>query len=288
MAKAGKIKTMTIAGSLPGSFIFSQSSLQDFVDCPRRFQLRYLEQMSWPAVETEPLLENEKRQQNGRSFHLLVQQHLLGLGVEQLASQAASPDLASWWKNFLAAGPELVGWKLYPEKALAAPLGENRLMAKYDLIAFHPDGRATIYDWKTYHRRPRNEAMAARQQTRVYRSLLVQAGAGLQPPAGPAESGNLDPGKIEMIYWYADYPTEPARFPYRKSQFHRDWEGLTSLVQEIRTHRFFAMTEDDQKCAFCSYRSYCNRGSQAGQDELLESELEPSEINLEQIQEIAF
>lgn len=28
--------------NLPGSFHFTQSSLQDYLDCPRRFQLRYV------------------------------------------------------------------------------------------------------------------------------------------------------------------------------------------------------------------------------------------------------
>ena len=52
-----------LKSELPGSFIFSQSSLQYYFDCPRRFQLRYIEHLAWPAVETEPVLENERRQQ---------------------------------------------------------------------------------------------------------------------------------------------------------------------------------------------------------------------------------
>jgi len=37
--------------SLPTGFRFSQASLQDYVDCPQRFQLRYLAALQWPAVE---------------------------------------------------------------------------------------------------------------------------------------------------------------------------------------------------------------------------------------------
>ena len=65
--------------SLPDRFTFSQSSLQDYTDCPRRFQLRYIEQLKWPAVESEPVLDNERRQQEGQLFHRLVQQHRIGL-----------------------------------------------------------------------------------------------------------------------------------------------------------------------------------------------------------------
>jgi hypothetical protein len=53
-----------------------QSSLQGYVDCPRRFDLRYVQRLSYPAMESEPALENEKHQQEGEYFHRLAQQHL--------------------------------------------------------------------------------------------------------------------------------------------------------------------------------------------------------------------
>ena len=40
-------------------FRFSQGSLQDYVDCQRRFQLRYVVNQSWPDVQAEPLMELE-------------------------------------------------------------------------------------------------------------------------------------------------------------------------------------------------------------------------------------
>ena len=40
--------------NLPDDFHFSQGSLQDYVDCQRRFQLRYLMKLAWPAVDAEP------------------------------------------------------------------------------------------------------------------------------------------------------------------------------------------------------------------------------------------
>jgi len=275
-----------ISPSLPSGFTFSQSSLQDYSDCPRRFQLRYIEQLLWPAVETEPVLENERRQQEGQHFHRMVQQHLIGLPAETLARLANSPTLSRWWGNYLNA-IDLRGLKelggLHTELTLVAPVGTYRLLAKYDLVAVKPGEQAFIYDWKTYHKRPRDEWMAARLQTRVYRAILVQAGAYLN-------GGNpFHPEQIEMIYWYADYPSEPARFPYNAALYTRDWETLTSLINEIGNHRHFPLTEDEKKCAYCPYRSYCNRGGKAGTlDEMAETELTGNDINFEQIAEIEF
>jgi hypothetical protein len=91
--------------TLPSPFTFSQSSLQDYFDCPRRFQLRYTDQLRWPAVEAEPALENERRQQQGQFFHRLAQQFLLSLPADRLSRLASSPDLARWWENFQGSFP---------------------------------------------------------------------------------------------------------------------------------------------------------------------------------------
>ena len=78
----------------------SQSSLQDYMDCTKRFQLRYLERLSYPAIESEPALENEKHQQEGEYFHRLVQQYLIGIPSEQIAKLANTVNLQRWWENF--------------------------------------------------------------------------------------------------------------------------------------------------------------------------------------------
>ena len=264
----------------------SQSSLQDYVDCARRFQLRYLDRLSYPAVEAEPALENEKHQQEGEYFHRLVQQHLIGIPLEQVTKLANTANLQRWWENFqLFSQSSLTGLtRQLPEITLSAPLGNYRLLAKYDLIAIK-NGKAIIYDWKTYRKRPRNEWLAARLQTRVYRALLVNAGAHLN------NGQPFEPEQIEMIYWFADFPNEPALFEYTSAQYKRDWDTLTKLADEIASAPSYPLTDDRQKCAYCSYRSYCERGIRAGEMDQAETEMEAEDlfdVNFEQIGEIAF
>jgi hypothetical protein len=270
----------------------SQSSLQDYIDCAQRFKLRYLDRLSYPALETEPTLENEKHQQEGEYFHRLVQQHLIGIPAEQIAKFANTMNLQRWWENFQNS-KDLAGLheassngirRLYPEATLSAPLGKYRLLAKYDLIAVQ-DGKAIIYDWKTYRKRPRNEWLAARMQTRVYRALLVTAGAHLN------NGKPFEPEQIEMIYWFADFPDDSARFSYTSAQFKRDWDLLVKLSEEVASASSYPLTEDRQKCLYCTYRSYCERGIRAGDLDQAEAEMESEElfdVNFEQIGEIAF
>ncbi len=77
--------------------------------------------------------------------------------------------------------------------------------------------------------------MAARMQTRVYRSLLVQAGGHL--------NGNspIAPEQVEMIYWYADFPSDPARFPCQSRPIQRDWDAITGMIHEISRNRLFSV-----------------------------------------------
>ena len=272
---------------LPPTFAFSQSSLQDYADCPRRFQLRYLDKLVYPAAETEPALENEKHLQEGQYFHRLAQQYLLGIPADKLAKLANTPNLQRWWENFLSFGQAsltgVVG--LHPEVTLSAPLGDFRLVAKYDLIAVTEDEQIIIYDWKTYRKRPRNEWLSARWQTRVYRSLLVAAGSqfnGGKP---------IIPERCEMVYWFSNFPDEPAHLPYSEVQYKRDWDTLTQLTEEIQSASGFPKTDDHQRCAYCPYRSYCDRGVQAGDPEVLEAEMEAEslfDVDFEQIGEIEF
>src|SRR6266498_4320181 len=266
--------------------ILSQSSLQDYVDCARRFKLRYLDRLSYPAVESEPTLENERHQQEGEYFHRLVQQNLIGIPSEHISRLANTANLQKWWENFQLFSQTNLANQVnrLPEVTLSAPLGKYRLLAKYDLIAVEND-KALIYDWKTYRKRPRNEWLSARMQTRVYRSLLVNAGAHIN------NGKPFEPEQIEMIYWFADFPDDPARFVYTSAQFKRDWDMLVKLSDEIASASSYPLTEDRQKCLYCTYRSYCERGIRAGDMDQAEAEMEAEElfdVNFEQIGEIAF
>jgi CRISPR/Cas system-associated exonuclease Cas4 (RecB family) len=271
---------------LPPSFSFNQSSLQDYFDCPRRFQLRHIEQLAWPAVETEPVLENERRQQKGQLFHRMIQQHLVGLPIEKLTRIASTPDLSRWWNNYIVQDFNIGGYTQYPELSITAPIGVHRLLAKMDLVAVSSGQKILIFDWKTTQKRPRNEWMAARMQTRIYRSLLVQAGAWLNCGA------SVQPEQVEMIYWYADFPSEPAYFPYNLAQYQRDWKAITSMIDTIDHQQVFPLTEDEKKCAYCSFRSYCTRGHKAGTIAAYDEESEAASmefnLNYEQIAEIEF
>lgn len=278
---------------LPEHFQFSQGSLQDYVDCPRRFQLKYMLRLAWPAVQSEPAMENERFMQQGSRFHRLVQQHLLGVPGDRLQRLIHDVELNGWWNSYLEhAWNEPPVEPPLPEVSLYAPLGSYRLVAKYDALAFiESEGgkRVMIVDWKTSRKRLRRSWLAERMQTRVYPYLLVQAGAHL--------NGGIPirPEQVEMVYWFAAFPNEPERFHYSEGQYAMDQVYLLSLVAEIETlgEAQFPMGEPGSDCRYCTYRSLCDRGLQAGERPGEEGDVEGSEdldfdIDFDNIPEMRF
>ncbi len=273
--------------NLLGDFTFSQSSLQDDVDCPRRFELRYLKRVRYPAPETQDMLEFEQLMQHGADFHRLIHQYILGIPAELLTPFADEAPLNLWWRHFLADGlRDVPDEKRLPEMTLIAPLGDYRLLAKYDLLAITPGERAVIMDWKTSRNLPKREWLAAKLQTHVYRYVLALAGDELNDGAA------IPPDAIEMRYWYAEH-NRVISFPYSEAQFAEDERYLLSLIAEIEERDIFPLTTDDRRCRFCTYRTLCGRGNEAGLLDEYETDFEITladdfDIDLDQIAEIEF
>lgn len=277
--------------NLPSEFQFHQGNLQDFVDCRRRFYLRYVRRLAWPALQSEPALENEERMQRGARFHRLAHQRLLELPEERLVEMIIDPELKSWWQHFT----RFLHSELFncfatrvAEVSLSTPLvAGHRLVAKLDLVAAAEDGRMVIYDWKTNRLRPRSEWLMKRLQTRLYPYVLVRAAS---PQFSPT---TIDADRVTMVYWFAAHPTLPERIPYSAVQYQSDEAYLNELVETILhlDENEFDLAEDELQCRFCNYRSLCDRGVHAGSEaEFAEWETESLDFDLDfsQLSEIEY
>ncbi|MFN8444597.1 MAG: PD-(D/E)XK nuclease family protein [Caldilineaceae bacterium] len=298
---------------LPVGFAFSQSSLQAYEDCPRRFWLTYVQQLPWPALEASPIQEHERLMRLGEAFHRLVERSEIGMEGELLAANLERP-LADWFNAYLRQRPrDLPTEYLEVEKvvSIADPSRTSfgmrnaasdsyppvRLAAKYDLIAAESNGRVVIIDWKTARRRTDPATLRRRVQSWVYPFVLVEASDKL--PFGP-----LRPEQVEMRYWFTAAPSQPVVFRYDAAQHEENRQKLTYLLQKILAGTSEAEfpripdTEQNRKrfCDFCIYRSRCNRGVFAGDlEELMDDEqfyavdLEKAlEFTLQDVGELAF
>ncbi len=274
---------------LPANFTFNQNNLQDFVDCPRRFELRHLLRQPWPAIQSEPAQENELRILRGQRFHQMVHQHQLGLPADKIGPQAAGDELLQdWWGNYLASPPTPLPEQRYPEFSLRCNAGGHPFLAKFDLLCIEPGQKVLIVDWKTGIKKAPRSRLRQRIQTRLYPWMAVKAAQHLNG------GSPVQPEQVEMIYWFTAEPLYPEIFSYSAKQYSQDGQELARLAAEVEHDLAsgFPLTSDEHKCMFCNYRSLCERGERAGTDisdeELSDTGLTELDLDFDQIAEIEF
>ncbi len=252
---------------------YSQHSLQDYIECPLRYKLRYLDEMAWPAARTDDQLQNEHHTQQGVEFHRLVQQFIVGIPVDILQASIRDPLVLEWWQAFMSARQafpvsidEQAGRIRMAEHTITGQLAGQHLVAKVDLLVVQPGEKIWIFDWKTGNKPLRYSHLLDRIQTRVYMYMSVEAGTRWN-------NGQPFPAdQVEMIYWQAADPHELIRIPYSTERFQQDQDQLTRLIETIEgePEDGFFRTAEERNCRFCNYRSFCERGFIPGSQEEFE------------------
>ena len=235
-------------------FRFSQSSLSAFDACRRRFWLRYLRRLEWPAALT--ITDQwEEAIRRGKTFHQWAQQEALGLDLEETVDHCGDELLQRWWRNYREQPPAGVprGTPL-AEVQLTAPLGDCWLLARFDRVVIGEDGQAVIFDWKTGLKRPEQRIHAASWQTLVYRYVLAEAGQVLNGGVPIA------PERISLVYWHAQYPEELQPIGYSREEHQKARETLTEGISRIAVlegEAAFPKTGDQEECRRCLFRTFC-------------------------------
>ena len=254
---------------LPEHFTFTQQNLQDYLDCPYRFYLKEIRKLEWPAIESEPVREQEALMQLGTRFHLMCQQYFSGVPLTVLEKQTEEPLLAEWWQNFLSLNLDAVSMNRTVEKLVSIPFEGFRLAAKFDLVLRSTEDEVTIYDWKTSQHQPKRQSLLERMQSKVYPFMTLQTGLL------KVTSSEI----LHMVYWYPAFPRSPIEFQYSTSQYEEDRDTLEALVKKITrsSENDFTMTEKEKICTYCRFRSHCARGISAGNKQ---GEFEPDELEV--------
>jgi hypothetical protein len=228
----------------------SRSKLAAFSDCRRRFQLRYLQQLPWPAPPASK--RDDEARDLGERFHQLLHRHFLGLPLDE--DLAGDKTLRRWWAAFQEQGPVLAQGRHYPEFTLTVPAGKYLLTGRYDLLIVSGQG-AHIYDWKTEARPRSEEQLRDALQTRLYLALLVAGSEAL--------GQTLSPGQVTMSYWYANAPRASLTIPYDETWHATNWADLQRTIDEITTlestNSEWPLTGDISCCARCRYQVCCGR-----------------------------
>lgn len=238
--------------------LLSRQRLQTFLICRRRFELRYLRRLPWPAAPVDE--EAAASLARGQQFHELVQRHFLGLPADPALIEDAA--LRRWQRLFQSSGPPLPPGQRLVETSLTAPVGGHLLTGRFDLVVIgeNEDGRpfAHVFDWKTGA--PPHEAALRRDwQTRLYLALLAEGGAALWAGGRPTR---LAPEDVSLTYWFVQQPHAPLTIGYSAAAHENNWEEITAVVAEIEAalaRGEWPLTDDTAHCRVCAYQAFCGR-----------------------------
>jgi hypothetical protein len=270
-------------------FIFSANNLQDYLDCPRRFELKYLLKQNWPAVTSQPVLEMENKILQGNRFHLIAHQYLSGIAGEILRNSVEDPELGIWFDHFRDYIDQYLNFEFFSEFSVIMSFDGFRLMAVFDFISMNNTNKIRICDWKTTSRVPKREIYLQHIQSIMYPFLAFETHTKIFP-----QTLQLKHQGLSMEYWFPGFPENIITWEYSSAIHANSRELLSNLIAEISQKKLgnFEKTSNDKLCAFCQYRSLCERGIQAGLSKDDENELESKwasdDLDFDQVEEIAF
>jgi len=271
------------------SLHLNQSNLQDFLECPRRFELSVLQDKSWPAATTRPLSAIEQSIYQGNRFHQICQQYFTGIPPSLIRKSVNDPVLLEMWDEFVPYANTFKDYQLYFEKMLHIPFMNHRLIAKFDLIVRLPE-KYLIIDWKTSPKKPPLPILRERVQTYLYPYIFSIAGTEM------FNVEIIEPNSIDLCYWYPLSSEPEVVFSYSFEDHQEVQIKLEHIIKQIEisfaSKTDFPLTSEINKCQYCSYRSLCDRGSEPGDFEsfsdLDEIDSNDFQIDIEQVSELEF
>lgn len=239
----------------------SAMSVQDYLDCRRRFQLYALDIQSWPGMPVGLSQERERRRQQAIEFHRLLERYYLGMDSELLLQMVSDIVARFWWQRYLALIPvdrddvELV----FPEKWMQVWLEGFLLKARLDLLVVGRDGSVVVFDWKTTKQKPEFSDYLSRVQTRVYLYVIGEQVASLL-------GRSISLSQVKMVYWFVEYPESSVVIEY-SDVMHREnklflGEIFSDISRDLGNLSLgeWSKTENLGLCRLCSYCTLCDRG----------------------------
>jgi RecB family exonuclease len=234
---------------LPPGFQYTQANLQNFLDCPRRFYLKYIEGQRWPAPVTVPQEAYEAAMRRGQLIHQIIERHQTGIDLDTLQTPFTDDeDLQRWLIRYRALLPELVGYQpALAEVRLSAQLSGHHLLAKFDWLGFK-DGQLTAIDWKTGNL-PSAERLTRRMQTILYLLILYRSGAAL-----------VQRDVESYVLRYISLETGEQRlFTVTSGSIVTLERQVLEVIEAIQTSDYKKVASE-RPCRFCVYRGLCGRG----------------------------
>ncbi len=226
------------------NFLYTQSSIGIFMQCPLKFRYRYFEGLY--GSEEDSLKESFER---GSRFHLIAERYFKGIDTE--GEYILDNHLKELFKNLKESYPLREDYKYFSEYEIRERSDKIRLMARYDLITMKPNSRIQVVDFKTNQSRLSRESIEGSLQTKIYLYLLKENFKFVFENIRKIKN-------LEMVYYQAEYPEENFVVKYDDEYHEENRNFIEKTLDKIEGFDFESYEKRKvDHCEICEFKNYC-------------------------------
>ncbi|MHC1683795.1 MAG: PD-(D/E)XK nuclease family protein [Clostridiaceae bacterium] len=236
--------------------IYSQNSLNTYIQCPFKFFLKYKKSLSWKKDDDSDK-EYFNSLESGLNFHMICERYYSNLptGVGE------GSEFYTWLERVKEVVPIEDGVRYLPEFEIRYNFENFILFSKLDLLKVSSD-KIEIYDWKTENRILTYEKARNRLQTIIYLFII-----GENAKLVYDEEIELD--SITMNYYQPNLDAEPIVIRYNQEKHLENKAYIKGILSKINDLDEQTMVKNHKHCKICEFNYYCNNDIVEFQEYLL-------------------
>ena len=237
------------------NFLYTQSSIGTFMQCPLKFRYRYFEGLY--GSDDDSLKESFEK---GSRFHLLAERYFKEIDTE--GEYIQDGDLKELFYKLKEKYPLETNCRYLSEYDIRERSEKIRLMARYDLIISRPNNRIQIVDFKTNKKRLSQESIEDSLQTKIYLYLLKENFKYVFENIRKIKN-------IEMVYYQTEYSEENFVVKYDDESHEKNKSFLTKTLENIESFDFMGYEKTQvNHCKVCEFKIFCWKNKKSVDDSL--------------------
>lgn len=237
------------------NFLYTQSSIGTFMQCPLKFRYRYFDGLY--GSDDDTLKDSFEK---GNRFHLLAERYFKEIDAEGKYIQ--EKELKELFEKLKEKYPIEANCRYFSEYEIREKAEKIRLMARYDLIILKPNGRAQIVDFKTNKRKLSKESIEESLQTKIYLYLLKENYKSVFENIRKIKN-------IEMIYYQTEYSEENFTVKYDDELHEKNKTFLSETIENIEVFNFDEYGKKEvNHCKVCEFKNFCWKNKKSVDDTL--------------------
>ncbi|WP_319371482.1 PD-(D/E)XK nuclease family protein [uncultured Ilyobacter sp.] len=237
------------------NFLYTQSSIGTFMQCPLKFRYRYFDGLY--GSDDDSLKESFEK---GSRFHLIAERYFKGIDIE--GEYIQDEEFQKKFQKLKEVYPIEGNCRYFSEYEIRVKTQKIRLMARYDLIILKTNGRVQIVDFKTNRKRLSKESIEESLQTKIYLYLLKENFKTVFENIRKIKN-------IEMIYYQTEYPEENFVVKYDDDLHEKNVTFLMETIGNTEEFDFEGYKKEEvNHCKICEFKNFCWKNKKSVDDSL--------------------